>query len=382
MEKYIIKAEEKGGIMRIELTSDAENNVNFLMQVDRTPSEIVSFLKKEVHVQDFTHIMDQLYPNEDLKERLVEGLVKHGEENRSSVMKKVQNWLSNKNVPQSREVLYQICYILNFTELEASLLLGACSDTGIHYRDYSELIYAYGLRMKIDYLEIVKLKEEIEKKLELKEIHNNDSDIKVFTKTIYDEFLEVNSIDDLYEFLENHKEELGEYHNTAYLKFRELIDNLKKPVSREDEGEYSVNDIMDYYLRMNTPNNKKTSGYSILQKTIKKYWPNSTMITNIYLRKEDVSRKVLLLLYLVTEMMDEIVCDDETYYLWEEEEDVDLLLEERFYRMNLLLNDYGMNRLNPCNPFDYIVLYAMKVDEEGGMSEKVSEIMAQIFESV
>lgn len=368
--------------MRIELSSAAENNVNFLMETDRTPSEIVTFLKEEIQVRDFTHIMAQLYPHGDQKERLIEGLVKNGGENKASVTKKVQNWLNDKNIPQNREVLYQICFILQFTEAEASLLLGACSDTGIHYRDYSELIYAYGLRMKIDYLEIVELKEEMEEKLELKEIHNNDSDVKAFTKTIYDEFLEVHSIEALYEFLENHKDELGEYHNTAYLKFRELIDNLKKPVSREDEDEYSVNDIMKYYLRMNTPNNKKTSGYSILQKTIKKYWPNSTMITNIYLRKEDVSRKVLLLLYLVTEMMDEIVCDDEMYYLWEEEDDVDLLLEERFYRMNLLLNDYGMNRLNPCNPFDYIVLYAMKVDQEGGMSEKVNEIIAQIFEGI
>lgn len=61
------------------------------------------------------------------------------------------------------------------------------------------------------------------------------------------------------------------------------------------------------------------------------------------LRKIDVNRKTLLLLYLATEGMDMDV-PEESY------------TEEHCRRINLMLSQCGMALLDPHNPFDFLIL--------------------------
>ena len=58
---------------------------------------------------------------------------------------------------------------------------------------------------------------------------------------------------------------------------------------------------MSTYLSMRMPSQRKRSHYSLMQKLIKQNWPNTTAIKNIRGHVEDVPRKLLLLLYVVTE---------------------------------------------------------------------------------
>ena len=96
-------------------------------------------------------------------------------------------------------------------------------------------------------------------------------------------------------------------------------------------------------------------------------------------RREDVGRKTMILLYLATEEFD--ICDDEDlYFSDEDEEDPDTTLEIRLEKMNLFLDSYGMNVLDPGNPFDFLVLYAMRTQEGDFASDRMSEVLGLLFD--
>ena len=66
---------------------------------------------------------------------------------------------------------------------------------------------------------------------------------------------------------------------------------------------------------------------------IKQGWPNATKLKNICARREDVPRKLLLLLYLITEnVVDDAYDEMDESYLSPEE-----LFEEHWWRVNLML---------------------------------------------
>ena len=93
-------------------------------------------------------------------------------------------------------------------------------------------------------------------------------------------------------------------------------------------------------------------------------------------RTEDVSRKVLMLLYIVTggsfeEAYDEL---DEEYISAEE------VLEEHSKRLGRMLTDCGMSPVDPRNPFDYLVLYCLKPEGDDFMSERMEQMVQALFE--
>ncbi len=92
-------------------------------------------------------------------------------------------------------------------------------------------------------------------------------------------------------------------------------------------------------------------------------------------RKEDVSRKVMILLYLITEAVDEAAEDEDDYYFEDLEEDPDILLETRIEKMNLFLETCGMNLLDPGNAFDYLALYAMRTEDVGSQMAQVLDVL-------
>lgn len=139
-----------------------------------------------------------------------------------------------------------------------------------------------------------------------------------------------------------------------------------------------MKEVVEQYIRMNVPEKKKLSDYTLLQKLVKRYWPGETAIVNMQNRKEDISRKAMILLYLATEEFDQ--CEDEELYYFEDaEEDADTVLETRLEKMNLFLDSYGMNGLDPGNPFDFLVLYAMRTQEGDFASDRMSEALAVLF---
>lgn len=378
-----------------QLTRISGNNLGFLAEEERTPEQIVEFLKEGAILREFQDVLRRVYPAADLSVRLTSGIEGITGESHDSVAKKVRNWLSGKSTPQNRETLFQIGFVLGLDEAEVSRLLGAASETGIHYRNPEELVYAYALRTGLSYEDAQHLKERLtqagvwswqaEPKPKQKRGRKADTEAPhMYTKQVKAVFGKVRNEDELIRFFREYGDGLGQLHETAYARFVQLLDLLQKPESErdrvqkgrdEDERLYTMSDVIVEYLGMNVPEGKKTSGMTVLQRMIKKYWPNESSLFNMRNRKEDVSRKVMILLYLITEAVDEAAEDEDDYCFEDLEEDPDILLETRIEKMNLFLDTSGMNLLDPGNPFDYLAIYAMRTEDVGAQMAKVLDVL-------
>ena len=87
------------------------------------------------------------------------------------------------------------------------------------------------------------------------------------------------------------------------------------------------------------PSTRNREGFTVIQKILKHNWPNATVLKNIRLRKEDVPRKLLLLLYVVTEN----ALDDEYDEMYEDYIAPDERLEDHWWMLNAILSDCGTN---------------------------------------
>jgi hypothetical protein len=95
------------------------------------------------------------------------------------------------------------------------------------------------------------------------------------------------------------------------------------------------------------------------------------------IREEDVTRRVLLLLYLITE--GGISNEDSDAYLLDEDFTDEERFEEHYWRLNSMLNDCGMGKIDPRNVFDWLILYCLKSSEDEAMSERMQTVLDIIF---
>lgn len=383
--------------MKNNSTIISGNNISFITGKDKTPEEMIQFLNEGAMFRSFTSLLAGLYKKEDLEMKLTEGLAELNHENRDSTARKVKNWLAERSLPKNRETLFQICFILKLNEYESSKILGSVSDTGIHYRNPEELAYAYALRTGKSYMEAVELKQKAVSIYELEKGKGLEETSVIYTRQIRNAFVHVSEDQEFYDFIREHSAKLGKLHETAYRKFAELLNCLQKPEAEggetaEGEKEYTLEKIMDTYIQMKVPieernrqgedkKQRKVKNMTGLQKLVKRYWPNESTLVKMRTRREDVNRKTLLLLYLVTEAFDADPGDTKDICYEEDlEEDADTLLEIRLEKMNLFLEEYGMNRLDPGNVFDFLILYAMRAEEDEDARTRMENVLEVLFE--
>lgn len=147
----------------------------------------------------------------------------------------------------------------------------------------------------------------------------------------------IHAEEELISFMLNHSGDLGNASNTAYDYFCKMLFLLSENNNPKDRS-VSLESIADDYLRMNMPITKKTAHYNTIQKIIKKYWPGPRTIKAMKNRSEEVSRKVLLLLYIVTGG----IRGNEYTELDEEYIDAADFLETHCRQMNHMLTDCGI----------------------------------------
>ena len=195
------------------------------------------------------------------------------------------------------------------------------------------------------------------------------------TRQLVSIFSDVRDDGDFSRLYEAYLGAFGTLHQRAWDYFDRYFQALLFPSAGEER--YSIQRAMDTYLTLHMPSGSRRRDLTLIQRMLKQGWPNATKLKNICARKEDVPRKLLLLLYLVTENVVDGSYDelDEDYLSPEE------LFEEHWWRVNLMLQDCGMPTLDPRNAYDWLVLYSLNsaLRQEEAMGERMEAVLAVLF---
>lgn len=100
-----------------------------------------------------------------------------------------------------------------------------------------------------------------------------------------------------------------------------------------------------------------------LQRVLKHYWPSATAVRQMKEGRAPVTRKALLLLYILCDgVMDDAYREVEESYITPEER-----LESHAVCIDALLATCGMAALDARDPFDWLILYCLccHADEHG-----------------
>ena len=343
-----------------------------------TPAVAAEYLRQgRIVLRSFSSVLRDFYPAEDLRSRLLDAFIAwEPDMDPQSIPKKISNWLHDRNRPTSREDIFRIAFALNLTEVQADRLLGMCTDCGIHYREGRDVVYAWFLRTSRSYEQARSFFASLPAPSLPPSSPPAGTGIHA-THEIQADFQRVQTLGELRACYEANLERFGALHLRAYAYFTKYMNQLIRPApswGSEPEPDYSVEAVMEHYFSMHMPSSRKRSGYSAVQKLIKHNWPNATALKNIRNRQIDVPRKLLLLLYVVTEnVMDDSYHEEDEAYISTEER-----LEDHWWTLNAILTDCGMPTLDPRDPTDWLVLYALTADEES-MSERMEQVIEMIY---
>lgn len=371
----------------IRESAASENNCDRMKSMENwmkelTLEESVAYLQEKAVIWDFPRLLSEISASDKPPgQRLVNKFLEYDGEDEEKTSRKIRNWVYGRNLPGNREELFKICFALELDEKKSGYILGTTAENTIHYRNPKELIYAYCLNNRIDYPQAVELVKKLWKEdlpsetLECKEyVRNTGRSEKrgVMTASIRNEFKRVKSESQLEQLLKERREDFGFHHNTAYRKFRKMLDFLVFPPNGADnlpeERDYSVERVVREYLRMGMPYDRNSGQNTRLQKEIKRHWPTEKTITGMCNRTVDVNRKTLLLLYVATEGMEEA------------DEELAESAGEHYRKIDIMLADCGMAQLNIHSPFDYLVLQAVRRQNENDyMSLRLEWMIRKLF---
>lgn len=365
--------------MEIELTPLSADEYRVIRSGRMTPAMAAEYLRSgQLSLRSFGRTLQEMCPETNLQSRLAAAFLPDSPgSSPDSVNRKIRNWLSGQNTPGSREDIFHIAFALSLSEAQANYLLGICTDYGIHYREGRDLIYAWFLRRGGSYREARDFFAALPPVPRLTQVPEDP--YSHLTHELQHDVLRIQTTEELYAYYVSHLNQLGILHMRAFSYFQRYMNQLIHPTSAltgVTEPDYSMDAVMEQYFSLRMPSGKKRTGYSIVQKLVKQNWPNTTSLKNIRNHREDVPRKLILLLYVVTEN----VLGDNYSELDEDYISIDERVEDHWWSINAILADCGMPRLDPRNPTDWLVLYAIAADNEP-MSQRLEKVIECIFGS-
>lgn len=363
--------------MNIELTQLSAEEYDLLLSGRMTPAMAAEYLREErITLRTFHSTLQSIYPHPDLQLRLTAAFQADSPDvSPDSVSRKVRNWLSGQSQPTNREDIFHIAFALDLSEAQTNFLLGLCTDYGIHYRNGRDVVYSWFLRTNRGYGEAKEFFQTLPPVPRPDSVPENSS--SHLTKDLQNEFLQVHTLEELRTCYLNNLQNFGYLHLRAYNYFKRYLDQLIHPSpawGHIKEPDYSMEAVMKLYLSLCVPSGKDLSSYSLVQKLIKRNWPNTTLLKNIYNRKEDVPRKLLLLLYVITENL----LDEDYTAQYKEYDSKKARMEDHWWTLNAILTDCGMPQMDPRNATDWLVLYAITATDEP-MSERMEQVISRLF---
>lgn len=348
-----------------------------------TPAMAADYLQNgRVVMRSFAETLKELYPCDDLTARLTDFFLSvTPEANAASVSKKIRNWVLGKNCPCCREDIFRIAFALDLDEQQLNYLLSLCTDYCVQYRDSGEIILVWFLRNGKSYREATEFYASLPPVPESGLEYNRHT--SRLTHEVRAQFQTIWNLEDLRICYEKNLDKFGSMHLRAYYYFNNFLNLLIHPTpswdSEAPEPDYSLEAVMKTYLSFQVPSGRSRADYTLVQKLLKQNWPNATSIKNIRNHKEDVPRKLLLLLYVVTE--NEAAGNDLYRELDEEYVPLKERVEYHWWTLNAILEDCGMACLDPRNATDWLILYAISSNPEESMSERLEQVIACVFDS-
>lgn len=363
--------------MEIELTTLSADEYRKIRSGRMTPAMAAEYLRSgQLKLRSFGNILQEMCPETDLKSRLTAAFLSDSPgANADATNRKIRNWLSDQNMPGSREDIFHIAFALFLSETQTNYLLGICTGYGIHYREGRDLVYTWFLRCGRSYGEARDFFAALPPVPRLTQVPDNPN--SHLTHELKNDVLRIQTPEDLRAYYISHLDQFGILHMRAFSYFQRYMNQLIHPTSALDgitEPDYSMEAVMEQYFSLRMPSGKNRSGYTVVQKLVKQNWPNATSLKNIRNHKEDVPRKLILLLYVITEN----VMGYDYSELDEDYISMDERVEDHWWSINAILADCGMPRLDPRNPTDWLVLYAIAADDEP-MSERLEKVIECIF---
>ena len=367
--------------MPVPMTRLSAAEYDHILYGHLTPGMAVAYLREErIPLRSFAETLRSMYTEPDLLEKLTKFyLLVEPEQNQQSLNRKLRNWLSGRNQPSSRDDFFRIAFALRLDEQQLNHLLGAFTGYGIQYRSGREVAFVWFLRNGYGYLEAREFFGTLPPEKGTEQLPQGWT--SHLTHEVQNEFQMVQTTQDLRACYLKNIGRFGSMHLRSYYYFERYLDQLIHPAPAWDgerEADYSIETVMNNYLSMQMPAARNRSSYTLIQKLIKQNWPNATALKNIRNHVEDVPRKLLILLYVVTEnggsAYDPYRELDETYITLEER------VEDHWWTLNAMLNDCGMAPLDTRNPFDWLILYAIAADDSEFMSDRMEQVIARLFD--
>lgn len=341
-----------------------------------SPQQAAQYLREEsITLRSFRQELLKMVPEEGLAARLTAAFCQNElPERHSTLRRNIYNWISGKSTPSRREDVFHIAFALSLSEPQVNLLLEICSDYGIHYREGRDVVYAWFLRMGKSFGEARAFFDSLPPAphfIEAPVLPNPH-----LTFQVRDAFLLPRTEEELFDCYQENLANFGRLHTRAYFYFDRYFNCLRAP---EDSMErpFSTEEVTRQYLSLHMPISRSRAGFTAVQRLVKQGWPNATQLKNIRLRKTDVPRKLLLLLYVVTEnSLDEKYLEADEEYISPEEQ-----FEDHWVTLNAMLADCGMPPLDPRVPTDWLVLYALTAQDEP-MSQRMEQVIDGLYDGL
>ena len=342
-----------------------------------TISEAVGLLEEGTKFRNFADKLNAFSYGRNIRTVLTEGLVKnHPEAKFDAVDKKVRNWLNGRTQSVSKQDAFELAFILGLSLEDADRFIAMVTEEGIHWRDVMELTYGYALSKGMAFEEARALYERMPKQ------ENENANADASTNLVKNDVLSIADEAELAGYIEKSIAQLGKLHNTAYNLFMDymamledagIVDGLK------DEKAMTVRDVLDSYLYRSTVPAGAKGKKDVMteaQKLIRADWPDETTLSRMKSRQTDVTRKVLILLFLATNGG-----DAEADYDYDDDEELtrDEIFADAVSRLNLMLSSSGFMKLDPRNRFDWMTMYAMCAEDIFDVDERFSSFLSELY---
>ncbi len=339
---------------------------NRLKEQAISPAEAAARLYADFPARTFAETLARLYPGADLRAALTRAVEGEGA-SPAAADRTVRNWLGGKTVPDEREMLYALAFGLRLSIEDTNRLLCAASDYGIHARDPGEVVYLFALGAGMNYTDAKALRRRCES------LRGDDGGQPVATRLLTGQVAQLRTAEEFESWYRAHLTTFSTLHGAAYGYFTEYLDALLG-----DGEDFSLEYIADTCLRFRNavPLQRSLRQMDALQRLLRRTWPSATTVKQMRNRHIDVSRKTLLLLYIISEGETDLT----RYTVWDEAYHTPAeRLASHVTTVDAMLTDCGMGTLDPRGPFDWLVMYCMAHDADDGMSERMERVMACFF---